>query len=237
MSISPPPQTQPGHISVRVWDVPTRLFHWLLALLVGVSWYTGSKAGSLLEWHYRSGYAILALLLFRVAWGFFGGWWARFASFVRGPSAAIHHIQDLFSPRDLKDIGHNPIGGWMVLAILLILLGQVGTGLFLNDSDMGLTGGPYADYVSGALRSTLASFHALNSKLILAVIALHVAAIVIYLIWKGENLIGAMITGRKHLDPELGSVAAKAEATGSSLRAILLLAGAIAAVYALVKLA
>ncbi len=191
----------------------------------------------MLDWHFLSGYAVLALILFRVGWGFAGGAWARFSSFLHGPTAAIHHIKDLFSPREMRDIGHNPLGGWMVVAILVILAAQVATGLFLNDSDMGLTGGPYADYVSGALRSTLLSLHEWNSKLIIIVIATHVFAVVLYLVWKGENLIGAMITGRKTFGPELRLVAARAKATGNSWVALALLALAIAAVTALVRLA
>jgi cytochrome b len=221
----------------RVWDFPTRAFHWSLAILVGFSWYTGSSAGAWLDWHFLSGYAILALLIFRVGWGFVGGAWARFSSFLKGPAAAIHHIRELFSPRDLRDIGHNPLGGWVVVAILTILLAQVGTGLFMNDSDMGLSGGPYADYVSGAVRSKLASFHGSNSKVILAVIAAHVGAVVIYLIWKGENLIGAMISGSKRLDPASFAEAQRVKATGSSILALGLIVIAALAVIALVRLA
>ena len=237
MSIPPPSSAQPSANPVRVWDFPTRAFHWTLAVLVGFSWYSGDRAGSWLEWHFWSGYAVLALLLFRIAWGFVGGAWARFSSFVRGPGAAFHHIQDLFSPRDMRDIGHNPIGGWMVIAILLILLAQVGMGLFISDSDMGLTGGPYADYVSDALRSQLLSLHGWNGKLILLLIAAHVSAVVIYLIWKGENLIGAMITGRKKLDAELRAQAERVKADGNIWLALAILAVASGVVFAIVKLA
>jgi len=237
MSIPPPSFAQPSVHPTRVWDFPTRAFHWLLAVLVGFSWYTGSRAGSWLEWHFWSGYAVLTLLLFRVAWGFVGGAWARFSSFVRGPGAAFHHIRDLFSPRDLRDIGHNPIGGWMVVAILLILLSQVGMGLFISDSDMGLTGGPYADYVSDAVRSRLLSLHEWNGQLILVVIAAHVSAVVIYLIWKGENLIGAMITGRKSLDATLAAEAGRVKADGSLWLALVILGISAGVVFAIVKLA
>ncbi|MFY7961186.1 MAG: cytochrome b/b6 domain-containing protein [Elsteraceae bacterium] len=237
MSISPSPAAQPTARPVRVWDFPTRAFHWSLAALVGFSWYSGDRAGPWLEWHFWSGYAVLALLLFRVAWGFVGGAWARFSSFLRGPGAAIHHIRDLFSPRDMRDIGHNPIGGWMVLAMLLILFAQVAMGLFISDSDMGLTSGPYADYVSDALRSRLLSLHGLNGKLILLLIAAHVSAVVIYLIWKGENLIGAMITGRKTLDPELRAEAERVKADGGVWLALAILAASIGAVTAIVRLA
>ena len=191
MSIPPSSSAQPSARPVRVWDFPTRAFHWMLAVLVGFSWYSGNRAGSWLEWHFWSGYAVLALLLFRVAWGFVGGAWARFSSFVRGPGAAFHHIQDLFSPRDMRDIGHNPIGGWMVIVILLILF----------------------------------------------VMAAHVLAVVIYLIWKGENLIGAMITGRKTLDAELSAQAERVKADGNVWLALAILAAALGVVFAIVKLA
>lgn len=237
MSIPPPPSAQLTARPVRVWDFPTRAFHWTLAALVAFSWYSGDRAGSWLEWHFWSGYAVLALLFFRVAWGFVGGAWARFSSFLRGPGAAFHHIRELFSPRDLHDIGHNPIGGWMVAAILLILFAQVGMGMFISDSDMGLTGGPYMDYVSDSLRSTLLSLHAWNGKLILLVIALHVAAVVIYLIWKGENLIGAMITGRKTLRGELRVQAERVKADGNLWAALAILVASVGAVIAIVRLA
>jgi cytochrome b len=237
MSIPPSTSAQPKDRMARVWDFPTRAFHWSLAILVGFSWYSGSRAGAWLDWHFLSGYAVLTLLIFRVAWGFVGGAWARFSSFVKGPAAALHHIRELFSARDLRDVGHNPLGGWVVIVILAILSAQVVTGLFMNDSDMGLSGGPYADYVSGAVRSKLASFHGLNSKIILAVIAAHVGAVALYLIWKGENLIGAMITGSKRLDPASFAEAQRVKATGSSILALALICVAALAVTALVRLA
>src|SRR5689334_4691000 len=118
---------------VRVWDAPVRLFHWALAILVVFSYVTGKLGHSWMSWHLKSGYAILALLLFRLAWGFAGSATARFPRFVRSPAIALEYGRGLLRGTPARVTGHNPLGGWMVLALLAILLLQAATGLFADD--------------------------------------------------------------------------------------------------------
>ncbi|HUX23673.1 MAG TPA: cytochrome b/b6 domain-containing protein, partial [Burkholderiales bacterium] len=118
---------------ILVWDLPLRMFHWMLALLVAVSIVSAEIGGNAMQIHLRSGYTILTLVLFRILWGFFGGTHARFASFVRGPATAIAHLKALRSQKSGRHLGHNPAGGWSVMLMLFVLLIQAGTGLFSND--------------------------------------------------------------------------------------------------------
>ncbi|HMM75782.1 MAG TPA: cytochrome b/b6 domain-containing protein [Gammaproteobacteria bacterium] len=183
---------------VRVWDLPVRLFHWGIVALLGYSWWSGEEGGMTLEYHMWSGYAVLTLVLFRVLWGFAGSGTARFASFVRGPAAVLASLRELGSARPLHLAGHNPLGGWMVLALLLCLLVQTSSGLFAND-DL-FNEGPLYEHVSKALSDTLTTVHHLNFGLLLGLVALHVAAVAWHRLRKGERLVGAMIHGRKRLD-------------------------------------
>lgn len=183
---------------VRVWDLPVRLFHWGIVALLGYSWWSGEEGGMTLEYHMWSGYAVLTLVLFRVLWGFAGSGTARFASFVRGPAAVLASLRELGSARPLHLAGHNPLGGWMVLALLLCLLVQTSSGLFAND-DL-FNEGPLYEHVSKALSDTLTAVHHLNFGLLLGLVALHVAAVAWHRLRKGERLVGAMIHGRKRLD-------------------------------------
>jgi cytochrome b len=177
-----------------VWDLPTRVFHWLVVLLVGVSWATAEW--DMLSWHKLSGYAILTLVLFRLCWGFAGGTTARFVHFVTGPRAVAAYARRLFDGDAEIGIGHNPMGGWSVLLMLLLLLVQTGTGLFSVDVD-GLQSGPLSDRVSFETGRFLAGIHAVNFTLLQIAVALHLAAIVFYQRVKRQDLIRAMITGRK----------------------------------------
>ena len=208
-----------------VWDLPVRLFHWLLLLLVCVSWYCG-EAGEM-AWHMRSGTCILALLLFRIAWGFLGSTTARFSSFVKGPGAALAYARSLHSKSPVPMVGHNPLGGWMVVALLLLLLIQAGTGLFANDDIF--TEGPLAHLVSKAASDQLTVIHKTNFNILLVLIALHVAAAFFYLFVKGDNLIRPMITGRKEIDANLSGLRFR-----SPLLAALVLAVSAAIVWLIV---
>lgn len=190
-------------MSVRVWDLPTRLFHWLLALLVAASLATG-KLDSLLgadtlEWHRRFGLAILALLLFRLAWGFAGGTHARFASFLRGPRAVVAYAKSLGHRGAAEPAGHNPLGGWSVAAMLAALATQAATGLFLVQEDYFFEG-PLAKLVSRAASDRLNALHEANFWVIVALVALHLAAIAFYAVVKRQALVGAMLTGDKRLE-------------------------------------
>lgn len=178
---------------IRVWDLPTRIFHWALALLVVFSFTTGKIGGAWLDWHMRSGYAILALLLTRIAWGLFGSETARFASFVRGPGAFVRHAGDILRGRRRAIVGHNPMGGWMVLFLLLILFAQAISGLFADDEISHQ--GPLAQKVSNAVVAKMSSFHYYNGWTIVAAVALHVAAVAAYWLAFRDNLVGPMWSG------------------------------------------
>ncbi len=184
----------PARAQVRVWDLPTRLFHWLLVILVGVSVFTGNVGGlRVMEWHERSGSAILALLLFRIAWGVVGSRHARFVDFVKGPRAVLAYARAWLRERHPPWIGHNPLGGWSVVAILISLLVQAITGLFSHDDI--LTKGPLAGHVSKATSNFLTGIHETNATVLYVLLVVHVGAIVAYRVIKGRNLVRPMITG------------------------------------------
>jgi cytochrome b len=186
---STPPVT--GKRVAWLWDLPVRLFHWLLVGLLGFSWWSGEHHD--MDWHRLSGYAIVALLIFRIYWGFVGGRTARFAQFVKGPRAALDYVRG----RHTAAPGHNPIGGWSVLALLLTLAVMVSTGLFSVDVD-GLESGPLSDYVSFDNGRLAAGVHHVAFNVLLALVALHVLAILVYLV-RRHDLIGPMIHGRRRL--------------------------------------
>jgi cytochrome b len=222
-------------VPVRIWDLPTRLFHWSLVLLVAFSAITGEFGEDLplkfMDWHRLSGYAILALLLFRLVWGVIGSTHARFASFVRGPSAALRYVQEILGRAPAtRHLGHNPLGAWSVLGLLACLAVQVGSGLFIADEDLGVEG-PFAKLVSSGVSDTLAEVHEGSFGVLLALIGLHLSAIAFYLFSKGENLVRPMITGLKQLPPEEGAGAAKG---GHFLAGVLVMAMAGVAVWLLV---
>ena len=179
---------------IPLWDAPVRLFHWALAALVVFSYATGKVGGSWLEWHMRSGYAILALLAFRIAWGFAGSETARFTSFLRGPRATLAYARGLVTRRAPAVFGHTPTGGWMIVAMLAILLVQAISGLFVDDEIA--TQGPLAVKVSNAFVAKMSALHSYNQWLVVAAVALHVAAIAFYQGYIKADLIGPMIHGR-----------------------------------------
>jgi len=186
----------------RVWDLPTRLFHWSLVLLVAFSGITGEFGddfgANVLDWHARSGYAILTLLFFRLLWGFVGGTHARFRSFVRRPRAVLAYLRQLSAGKGEPHLGHNPAGGWSVLLMLACLSLQVGTGLFLSDDDLGFTG-PLANTVSDRMSDRLHALHEANFVVLMVLVALHLLAIAFHLWAKKENLVSAMVSGKKPL--------------------------------------
>ncbi|PTQ12755.1 Ni/Fe-hydrogenase 1 b-type cytochrome subunit [Sphingomonas oleivorans] len=178
----------------RIWDAPVRLFHWLLVALLAFSWWSGEQHE--MEWHRLSGYGILALLIFRIYWGFVGGRTARFAQFLRGPRAAFAYAKSIAKGPYAAAPGHNPIGGWSVMLMLATLAAMVVAGLFAVDVD-GLESGPLADYVSFDQGRAAANIHGFVFNLLLALVALHVLAILFYLVRLRHNLIGPMIHGRR----------------------------------------
>lgn len=184
---------------IPVWDAPVRLFHWALAALVVFSFTTGKIGGSWLEWHMRSGYTILALLAFRLAWGVAGSETARFASFLRGPGATLAYARALMSRKHPTAFGHTPTGGWMVVVMLAILAVQAASGLFVDDEIA--TQGPLAVKVSNAFVAKMSALHSYNQWAVAAAVALHVAAIAFYQGYLGANLIGPMVHGMAEAHP------------------------------------
>jgi cytochrome b len=179
-----------------VWDLPLRAFHWLFAASIIASWATATAGFSWMHWHIRLGYWMIGLLSFRVVWGFVGPRHARFASFLKGPSGIWRYLKVLTGREDGEPtVGHNPLGGVMVIIMLLLVSFQVSTGLFATD-DIVWTG-PYFPTVSSATAHYLTHLHHLNFNLIWAAIALHIGAIVFYAVVKRQNLVPAMVTGYK----------------------------------------
>ena len=183
-------------VETRVWDLPSRLFHWLLVILVAVSFTTGTIGGNAMQYHVWSGFAILFLLVFRITWGFVGSRTSRFSDFVKGPAAVWRYANALVRGDSDSYLGHNPLGGWSVLAMLLALLLQAATGLFANDDI--ITAGPLYLWVSKPVSDWLTGVHRLNRYLVIVLAATHVSAVLFYLLVKRENLIMPMITGIKH---------------------------------------
>jgi cytochrome b len=185
---------------VRVWDLPTRLFHWLLVICVVALVATGKAEAT--EWHARLGYTVLALLLFRLVWGFIGGYWSRFRSFLYPPGSVAAYLGGRAHPDHL--VGHNPLGAASVFTMLLVLLAQAGAGLFTDD-EAGFTG-PLNRFVSTARGLALTSYHRqVGQWLVYALVALHIAAIVFYERRKRQALVRPMITGDKEVGHEAPS--------------------------------
>ena len=181
--------------TIRVWDLPLRLFHWLLVACIVGSLISVNIGGNAIEYHAYFGYSILTLLIFRLVWGFVGSTHARFASFFPSPAKIMNYLQGN-SPRVL---GHNPIGALSVFALLFVLCVQVFTGLFVDDEIA--FQGPFAKYASNSVVSFLSEIHEGNQVVIYTLITIHIAAIWAYKKFKGENLIKPMITGDKEIDP------------------------------------
>jgi len=184
---------------VRVWDLPTRLVHWLLVAGVGLSWWTGETGR--LEWHRWSGYGLLGLVLFRIYWGFFGSSTARFARFVRGPQAVFAYLRGSWQPVP----GHNPLGALSVVALLALLATQIVLGLFAVDVD-GIESGPLSLYVSFEGGRDAARWHGALFDVLLWLIALHIVAILYYGLVKKQNLAASMLHGERDFGTELPAV-------------------------------
>ena len=194
IDIDPPGDTaRSAPKRVMVWDLPTRLFHWLLVAFVGTSFVTAEIGGNAMQIHEWSGLVILSLLLFRVGWGFFGSRPSRFSDFVRGPKAVLSHVKGFLRKESPPHFGHNPLGGWSIVAMLLALFVQAGTGLFANDDI--LTEGPLYRWVSKATSDFITDIHEFNQGVIIALVAIHLFAIFYYHFVIRENLVIPMITG------------------------------------------
>jgi cytochrome b len=212
---------------VRVWDLPTRLFHWLTAALVAAAYATWRL--NWIDWHAWIGEALLALVLWRLLWGVLGSETARFARFLAAPTAVLRHLAQLRDREPDRQVGHNPAGGWMVVLLLALLLAQCLTGIYVeNDvADAGpltpLTPAPVADLIT--------ALHALLWDALLAAVVLHLVAIVFYRVAKGHNLLLPMISGWKRVP--LDTPVPRSVGLG---RALLALAAAAVAAAALASL-
>lgn len=183
-------------LPMRVWDAPTRLFHWLLAALVVFSYV--SIQLNWLDLHILSGETILALLAFRLVWGLVGSQTSRFGALLGHPLAALRHLGRLHKPEPDTEIGHNAAGGWMVLALLVVLLIQVVSGLLAYDADA-FIGGPLTHLISESAGARALKLHRTIITALEVLVALHVLAVLFYAVVKKQNLVRPMITGKKRL--------------------------------------
>lgn len=178
---------------VRVWDLPTRMVHWWLVIGVGFSWWTAETGR--LEWHRWSGYTLLAVVLFRVYWGFAGGSTARFSQFVRGPRAITAYLKGSWTATP----GHNPLGALSVLGLLGLMLLQIVLGLFAVDVD-GIESGPLSLYVSFDTGRRCAEWHEWVFNALMVLILVHIIAVLYYMVFRRQNLLGAMVHGKRVYD-------------------------------------
>jgi len=203
--------------TVRIWDLPTRLFHWALVACIVGSVVTGQVGGNLMVWHFRCGYAIATLLLFRVLWGFVGGRWSRFGAFLYAPGSTIAYLRGR-APSEHR-AGHNPLGALSVFALLLVLMAQVASGSMSDDEIAWF--GPMTKFVSGATVSLATWYHkGWGKTLLLVLIGLHLLAVAFYVFIKRERIVRAMVRGDKQLD---AVVPAARDDAGSRVLALVLL--------------
>lgn len=223
-------QREPAALSaVTVWDLPVRLFHWILVGLLSGAWLTAELGVDAMRYHKWIGYAVLVLVSFRIVWGFVGSYHARFRHFLRPPSAVWHYARTWRTGEHAGDLGHNPLGGWMVMALLALVLVQPVTGLFASDGFF--VEGPLAEHVSPAMSTLATRLHHLNFTLLLFAVATHVAAILAYWLLRGENLIGPMLHGRKRVSAD--EAAAAPVVRGGIVLAALLLSSLAAGLWLL----
>lgn len=194
------PATGAAVQTVRAWDLPTRLFHWSLVLLVADAWVSRRYAAffhdDTLLWHRWNGYAILVLVVFRLLWGFAGSSTARFGSFIRWPWRALGYLRDTLAGRERHYLGHNPLGAWMIIALLLAVTVQGVLGLYLMDED-GILYGPLQRTISDGWANTFWRWHLQGFNVILLVVGVHVVANSLYALLRRDPLVRAMVTGRK----------------------------------------
>lgn len=187
--------TTPTH-SVRIWDLPTRVFHWALAASVIGLVVTAKVGGNAMEWHFRLGYLVLALLVFRIVWGVIGGRWSRFATFVYSPARLLRYLRGTHHAEDA--IGHSPLGALSVFALLAVLIAQVATGL-ISDDEIAFAG-PLTRFVSNAVVGQATGYHKeIGQYLVLGLVGLHVVAVLFYVLVRRQRLVRPMLHGDKHL--------------------------------------
>ena len=218
--------------AVRVWDLPTRMFHWALVFCVLGSFVSAKIGGNALVWHMRFGYVVFSLLAFRLLWGFVGGRWSRFASFLYGPATLLRYLRGQGRSDEHLDVGHSPLGSGSVFALLLFLAAQVGSGLFADDEIA--TTGPLNKFVSTATGLGLTTYHKTGGQwALILLVLLHVVAIVVYRVRQRKDLVGPMISGDKMLP---AGVPSSHDTRGTRALAVVLLTACAAVVACLVTL-
>ena len=184
--------------TVRIWDLPTRLFHWALAVCIPGLVITANVGGDAMAWHFRLGYCVLALLLFRLVWGFVGGRWSRFSAFACSPTRVVRYLKVKGRGDGGEDVGHNPLGALSVYALLVALTAQVGTGLFSDDEIA--ASGPLTRWVSSAMVELATRYHTdYGQYLVLGLVGLHLLAIAFYVFLRQQTLVRPMVDGNKTL--------------------------------------
>jgi cytochrome b len=225
--------SESGLRAVRVWDLPTRVFHWMLAASVTASIVTAKVGGAAMTWHFRLGYLAIGLLLFRLLWGFVGGHWSRFASFAYSPLTVLRYLRGRHGAGEHLEVGHNPLGSFSVFGMLAILIAQVATGLVADDEIANV--GPLNRFVSGATAGAATAWHKQWGQwIVIGLALLHLAAIGYHLLRKKNNLIVPMLGGDKLLRPD---TPASADGAAQRLGALVVALGCAAAVAIMLRLA
>ena len=183
-------------IKLKVWDLPTRVFHWGMVALLGALWWS-AEVGEM-QWHQVFAYSLMVLILFRLVWGFIGSDTSRFSHFVKSPQDVLHYVKQ----PNRTSVGHNPLGGYMVVTMIFVLLLQLTSGLFATDEVF--TEGPLYSLVSSDVSSLLTWLHKMNFNLLLVLAGMHILAVIVHGI-KGDKLVGAMITGYKHVTQDIAT--------------------------------
>lgn len=209
--------SEPSPSTIRVWDLPTRLFHWLFAVSVIGAVTTVKVGGVWMDWHLPFGIMALVLLVFRIIWGFTGSRYARFSSFVRRPRTVWAYLRQ---EETIGHAGHNPLGGWSVLALLLVVGVQATTGLFATDDI--LTSGPLNSFVSSDAGRLLTKIHKWNENVLFGLVGLHLVAIAIYAI-RGKHLVPPMVTGNVKTNAVVSSTTAARDDIGLKAWALILI--------------
>ena len=217
--------------TVRIWDLPTRLFHWSLAVCVLGSIVSVKIGGDAVGWHFRFGYAILTLVLFRLLWGFAGSSYARFSSFPPSPGAALRYLREGSGER----AGHSPLGALSVYAMIAAISLQAATGLFANDAVM--WEGPLKGLVSDATSDLITRLHKINRFVVIGLVLLHLGAIAFQAKARGRNLVAPMLTGDAPTSlPGVAGAQPARDDPAMRLRALALLALSALAVWGLLRL-
>ena len=215
-----------GLRTVRVWDLPTRIFHWLLAACVVASVVSAKIGGNAMVWHFRLGYVVFTLLAFRLVWGLVGGRWSRFSSFLYAPATTLRYLRGRSAGHEHHEVGHSPLGALSVLGLLAVLAAQVATGLFADDEISNT--GPLIKFVSSATSSSLTGWHkGYGQWLVIGLAGLHVVAVLVYLA-RRKNLVRAMWSGDKLLPAAVPAARDHALSRALALATVAVCAGLVA---------